>query len=68
MYPNKNVTSENTEFRLAMLKLNTTFLLQRRCRPRCCNILYYYIIEPSSVETANMEVYLQRIVSIDTTR
>ena len=46
MDPNKNVTSENTELKLAMLKLNTTFLLQRRCRPCCCNILYYYIIEP----------------------
>jgi len=46
MYPNKNVTSENTELKQAMLKLNTTFMLQRRCRPLCCNILYYYIIEP----------------------
>jgi len=27
------------------LKLNTTFMLQCRCRPLCCNILYYYIME-----------------------
>jgi len=45
MYPNKNVTGENTESKQAMLKLNT-FMLQRRCRPLCCNVLYYYIIEP----------------------
>jgi len=29
MYQNKNVTSENTELKQAMLKLNT-FMLQRR--------------------------------------
>jgi len=44
MYPNKNITSENTELKQAILKLNTTFMLQRRCRPLCCNISYYYII------------------------
>jgi len=44
MYQNQNVTSENTELKQAMLKLNT-FMLQRQCRPLCCNILYYYIIE-----------------------
>jgi len=27
-YPSKNVTSENTELKQAMLKLNTTFMLQ----------------------------------------
>jgi len=42
----KNVTSENTELKQAMLKLNTTFMLQRRCRLLCCNIWYDYIIEP----------------------
>jgi len=46
MYPNENITGENTELKQAMLKLNTTFMLQRRCGPLCCNILYYYIIEP----------------------
>jgi len=40
----KNVTSENTELKQAMLKLNTTFMLQRRCRLLCCNIWYDYII------------------------
>jgi len=44
MYPNKNVTSENTKLKQAMLKLSTTYMLQRRCCPLCCNILYYYII------------------------
>jgi len=28
IYPNKNVTNENTELKQAMLKLNTTFMLQ----------------------------------------
>jgi len=27
MYPNKNITSRNTELKLAVLKLNTTFML-----------------------------------------
>jgi len=27
-------------------QLRPTFMLQRRCRPFCCNILYYYIIDP----------------------
>jgi len=45
MYQNKNVTSENTELKQAMLKLNK-FMLQHRCRPLCCNNLYYYIIKP----------------------
>jgi len=42
-YPNKNVTSENTELKQAMLKLNTTFVLQRRFCHLCCNILYYWM-------------------------
>ena len=46
IYPNKNVTNENTELKQAMLKLNQTVMLQHRCRPLCCNILYFYIIEP----------------------
>jgi len=44
MYQNKDVTSESTELKQAMLKLNT-FMLQRRCRPLCCNILHHYITE-----------------------
>jgi len=41
---NKSVPSENTELKQAMLKLNTTFMLQRRGRPLCCNILCYFIL------------------------
>jgi len=46
MYPNENVTSENTEMKQAMLKLNTISMLQHPCRPLCCNILHHYITDP----------------------
>jgi len=36
-----------------MLKLNTTFMLQRGCRPSCCNFCIITSCSLSSVETAN---------------